>query len=197
MNTTSFPSAAVRYAIPAGKELRIAISGASGCGNTTVSTLLARTLGIPCINYTFRTLAKELNMPLRDVIEQAKTDFRFDRLVDARQVAQAMKTSCVLGSRLAIWLLKEANLKVYLYASEAVRVGRILQREGGAAESIRAFTNMRDHDDTRRYKELYNIDNTDYTFADLKIDTERYQPDAIVDLITDELLRKSLILPRY
>ena len=182
------------YAIPAKKELRIAISGASGCGNTTVSTLLADTLGIPCINYTFRTLAKELGMPLKKVIEQAKTDFSFDRIIDKRQVEQAMKSSCVLGSRLAIWMLKEADLKVYLYASAEVRAGRIFQREGGSLKHIKEFTAMRDSDDTRRYKELYNIDNTDYAFADMLIDTERYTPDLIIGLIIDELLRRSLIV---
>ena len=170
------------YAIPAKKELRIAISGASGCGNTTVSTLLADTLGIPCINYTFRNLAKELDMPLKTVIEQ-----------DSRQVEQALKSSCVLGSRLAIWMLKEADLKVYLYASAAVRAARIFQREGGNLEQIKTFTAMRDSDDTRRYKELYNIDNTDYAFADMQIDTEHYTPELIVGLIIDELLRRSLI----
>jgi putative cytidylate kinase len=196
MRTNSFIPGGTHYRIPAGKVLRIAISGASGCGNTTVSTLLAEVLGIPCINYTFRTLAKELNMPLSAVIEQAKTDFRFDRLVDERQVAQARQTSCVLGSRLAIWLLKEADLKVYLHAPEAVRIGRIVQREGGSVEAIRTFTQMRDSDDTRRYKELYNIDNTDYAFADLKIDTEHYSPVSIVELIIAELLQKSLIQPQ-
>ena len=162
------------YAIPAKKELRIAISGASGCGNTTVSTLLADTLGIPCINYTFRSLAKELDMPLKKVIEQAKTDFSFDRIIDKRQVEQALQSSCVLGSRLAIWMLKE----------------------GGSLEHIKEFTAMRDNDDTRRYKELYNIDNTDYAFADMLIDTEHYTPDLIVGLIIDELLRRSLIVPK-
>ena len=41
------------------KEIRIAISGKSGCGNTTVSGLLAQKLGIKLINYTFRQLAEE------------------------------------------------------------------------------------------------------------------------------------------
>lgn len=183
------------YSIPIGKELRIAISGASGCGNTTVSSILAHALGLPCINYTFRSLAQELGLPLEEVIEQAKTDFRFDRLVDERQLERALQSSCVLGSRLAIWMLKKADLKVYLYASAEVRVARIFQREGGSLDEIRDFTVMRDRDDTRRYKELYNIDNTDYAFADMHIDTERYEPDLIVELIIDELLRRSLITP--
>lgn len=182
-----------KYLIQPGKTLRIAVSGLSGCGNTTVSTLLAASLGISCINYTFRNLAKELDMPLKKLIEAAKTDFQYDRLIDARQVEQAQRDSCVLGSRLAVWMLKEADLKVYLYASAEARARRILQREGGSLESIKAFTAMRDSDDTRRYKVLYNIDNTDCSIADMCIDTEQYAPEAIVTLILNELVKRSLI----
>ncbi len=39
--------------------MRIAISGKSGCGNTTVSTLVADRMNYKMINFTFRTLAKE------------------------------------------------------------------------------------------------------------------------------------------
>ena len=40
----------MNYKIPQGKELRVAISGKSGCGNTTVSTLLAQKLNVKLIN---------------------------------------------------------------------------------------------------------------------------------------------------
>ena len=46
------------------KEIRVAISGKSGCGNTTVSGMLAKTLGVTLINYTFRQLAAEKGMTL-------------------------------------------------------------------------------------------------------------------------------------
>lgn len=182
------------YAISKEKKVRIAISGASGCGNTTVSSSLADALGIPCINYTFRNLARELHMPLKKLMQHAQHDFHFDRLIDERQVEYALRTSCVLGSRLAIWMLKEADLKVYLYASPEVRAKRIFEREGGSLDDIRAFTARRDSNDTRRYKELYSIDNTDYAFADLKIDTECLMPDEIVQIIIDELVKRSLIV---
>lgn len=181
------------YCIAENKHVRIAISGASGCGNTTVSTLLANTLHIPCINYTFRNLAKEIGIPMQEIIEKAKTDPQFDRTVDGRQVEMAMQQSCVLGSRLAIWLLKEANLKVYLYASAHTRAARIFEREGGSFEQIKRFTEMRDAEDTRRYRDLYNIDNKDYSFADLCIDTEQYNPDSIVEKILHTLLERKLI----
>lgn len=182
------------YRIPEGKELRIAISGKSGCGNTTVSTLLAKTLGIDIVNFTFRQLAAEKGITLADVIESAKTDDSWDIAVDTRQVEMAKKTSCVLGSRLAIWMLKEADFKVYLDASDDVRAKRILNREGGDLEEIKAFTRMRDTQDSGRYMRLYKIDNNDKSQADLIIDTSKYLPEQIVALITDELVKRGLLV---
>ena len=181
------------YRIPSGKELRIAISGKSGCGNTTVSTLLAKELGITLINFTFRQLAAEKGMTLAQVIESAKTDDSYDITVDTRQVELAKKESCVLGSRLAIWMLKEADLKVYLIADDDVRAKRILNREGGDLEKIKSFTAMRDGEDSRRYMKLYSIDNSDYGFADLKIDTASYNPEQIVAQILEEAEKRGLV----
>ena len=141
------------------KDIRVAISGKSGCGNTTVSTLLAEKLGVKLINYTFRQLAAEKGLTLAQVIENARTDDSYDIFVDNHQVELARAEPCVLGSRLAIWMLKEADLKVYLFASDETRAKRILNREGGDLQKIKDFTAMRDSEDTRRYKKIYNIDN--------------------------------------
>ncbi|MCF0242697.1 MAG: AAA family ATPase [Treponema sp.] len=173
--------------------LRIAISGKSGCGNTTVSTLLSQKLGVTLINYTFRQLAAEKGLTLAQVIENAKTDDSYDKYVDTHQVELAMKESCVLGSRLAIWMLKDADLKVYLYASDETRAERVFNREGGDKEEIKRFTQMRDSEDSRRYKKLYNIDNSDYQFADLIIDTGNYKPEEIVEIILSEIEKRGLV----
>ena len=99
--------------------MRIAVSGKSGCGNTTVSTLLAERLGYPMINFTFRQMAKERNMDFWDFCALANRDDSIDKELDSRQVQMAMaEKDCVLGSRLAIWMLKEADFKVYLEASD-------------------------------------------------------------------------------
>lgn len=181
------------YKINEGREVRVAISGKSGCGNTTVSTMLAEALGVTLINYTFRQLAAERGLTLAQVIENAKTDDGYDIAVDTHQVELAKKESCVLGSRLAIWMLKEADLKVYLLASDEIRANRILEREGGDIEEIKSFTAMRDSEDTRRYKKIYDIDNTNFSFADLIIDTADKNPEQIVQTILDELEKRGLI----
>lgn len=182
------------YRLPAGKELRVAISGKSGCGNTTVSTLLAKTLGIKLINYTFRQLAEEKGLTLPEVLEKAKGDDSYDKYVDTHQVELALKESCVLGSRLAIWMLKEADVKVYLLASDELRASRILKREGGDLQQIKEFTAMRDAADTGRYKKLYGIDNNDYkSVADIIIDTSCNVPEKIVAEILAQMKERGLV----
>ena len=132
-------------------------------------------------------------MTLAQVIEAAKNDDSYDKYVDNHQVELAMKESCVLGSRLAIWMLKNADLKVYLFASDETRANRVFNREGGDIEQIKSFTAMRDSEDTKRYKEFYNIDNNNYDFVDLFIDVNTKTPEEIVQDILDKLEEKGLI----
>lgn len=174
------------------KNIKIAISGFSGCGNTTVSNLLAEKLSIPCINYTFRNLAQELGMDFKEIVEKSKSDFSFDKLVDTKQIDLTRGISCVLGSRLAIWLLSDASLKVFLTAPIEVRSTRIAQREHASIDEVAAFTKKRDEQDTARYKQLYGIDNRDYKFADLIIDTSRYLPEEICGIIIETLTLRGM-----
>ncbi|MDA3948033.1 MAG: cytidylate kinase family protein [Spirochaeta sp.] len=168
-------------------EVRIAISGKSGCGNTTVSRLLADRLGIALINYTFHTMADEQGITFDEMCRRAESDDTWDQYLDMEQIRRAREQSCVLGSRLAIWFLEEADLKVVLTAPPEVRAQRIQQREGGDLASVLAATNERDRRDHARYLRLYNIDIESYEFVDLIIDTQQYTPEEIVDVIVRTL----------
>ena len=95
--------------------------------------------------------------------------------------------NCVLGSRLAIWMLEKADLKVYLQATAETRAKRVLKREGGSLEERMAQTEMRDRNDSARYKRIYGIDNSDTSVADLVIDTDDRTPEEIVELISQKL----------
>lgn len=172
--------------------MRIAISGKSGCGNTTVCTLLAEKLGYPIVNFTFRQMAEERKMDFWDFCALAEKDDNIDRELDSRMVKMAMETeNSILGSRLAIWNMKDADLKVYLVASDEERVRRILKREGGTFEERLAQTKSRDSKDSARYKRIYGIDNSDFSLADIVIDTENKTPEQIVDIILSRVLQTS------
>jgi len=169
------------------KDIKIAISGKSGCGNTTVSRIVAERLDLRFINFTFRSLAHEKGISFHEVLEHAAKDDWWDREVDSRQVQLAREGGgCVLGSRLAIWMLEEADLKVYLTASAKIRAKRIVKREGGSLEEVAAFTAERDYKDHSRYIRIYNIDNDKYDFANIIIDTDKLKPDAIAQMIIAE-----------
>ncbi|MDR0403244.1 MAG: AAA family ATPase [Treponema sp.] len=172
-------------------RIKIAVSGKSGCGNTTVSRMAAEELGLSFINFTFRSLAQERGLSLAEVLEKASADDFWDNEVDGRQVALARNAEgCVLGSRLAIWMLPEADLKVYLKARPETRARRIVRREGGSLEEVAAFTTERDRQDTERYLRIYGIDNNDYSFADLVIETDSLTPEEIVSRIVGAARQK-------
>jgi len=139
-------------------ELTIAMSGKSGCGNSTVSRILAQRLGLRLINYTFHDMAIEMGVSFEEVCRRAEQDDWYDRYLDRRQVELARAGGCVLASRLAIWLLKEARLKVYLQASIETRAGRVSRREGIPLDQALRATRERDERDRRRYQRLYGID---------------------------------------
>ncbi|MDR2103584.1 MAG: cytidylate kinase, partial [Treponema sp.] len=70
------------------------------------------------------------------------------------------------------------------------RAQRILKREGGDLEKVAAFTEKRDKQDRERYIRIYQIDNDDYRFADLIIDTDDLEPPDIADLIIKQARQK-------
>jgi len=165
------------------KPFRIAISGRSGCGNSTVSTILSQRLNLKLVNYTFHNIAEDRGIDFKELCRMAEEDPQWDYFVDENQVKQAMEGSSVLGSRLAIWMLKSADLKVFLTASPETRAARIHNREGGSLEQHMMETAARDERDHRRYKKLYNIDNNEYGFADLIINTDRLDQNHVAGII--------------
>ena len=172
--------------------MRIAISSKSGCGNTTVSTLLSEKLGYPMVNFTFRQMAQERGVDFWTFCRMAENDYEIDKELDRRQVEMAMENKdCILASRLAIWMLNKADLKVYLTASAETRAKRVFNREGGSLEERFNETVRRDENDTNRYKTIYGIDNTKpEECADLIISTDDKTPDEIVSLILEEVEKR-------
>ena len=174
--------------------MRIAISSKSGCGNTTVCTLLASKLGYKLINFTFRQLAEENGVDFWTFCQMAENDDNIDRQLDSRQVEIEMamaEENCVLGSRLAIWMLDAADLKVYLTADAGTRARRIFNREGGSYEERLEQTVRRDERDSARYRRIYGIDNNDTSRADLVIATDDKTPEEIVSIIMSEVKKRS------
>jgi cytidylate kinase len=55
------------------------------------------------------------------------------------------------------------------------------------------FTAMRDREDSIRYQKLYKIDNNDFDFVDMQINTALYNPQQIVEQILEKLVSMGLV----
>jgi cytidylate kinase len=161
----------------------IAISGKSGCGNTTISKAVAAKLNYENINYTFKQLSIKHNLTFEDMLEKSRTDDRYDKELDEEQKKQASIGRCVLGSRLAIWLLRDQAFTVYLNVEYEKRVKNILKREGGIFSEVSEATNIRDENDHTRFLNIYNIDIDDYFFVDHIVNATNMTIQEIVDNI--------------
>lgn len=169
-------------------DLLIAVSSKSGCGNSTVSRLVAERLGLRLVNYTFKDMAREQGVTFEEVCRLAEQDPSYDEALDRRQVELARAGRCVLASRLAIWLLREkADLTVYLTAGIGVRAERIARREGIAVDEAYRNTIARDARDRLRYLSLYGIDVNSFGHAGLVVDTEQGDQHWVAERILDKV----------
>jgi CMP/dCMP kinase len=166
-------------------KLTIAISGKSGCGNSTVSRLVAGLLGLRVVNYTFKDLARDRGLTFDELARRAESDPQYDLTIDKMQVKLAEEGGCVLGSRLAIWLLRDSAFTVYLDAPLAVRAARIAQREGKDPATALRETAERDTRDHDRYARLYGYEVNDFSFASLVVETESIEADEVARRIVE------------
>ncbi|MEY4065314.1 MAG: hypothetical protein RIR26_1522 [Pseudomonadota bacterium] len=186
--------------------MRIAISGHSGCGNTTATTNVGKALGLTIVNYTFRDLAKELGLNFDDLHKEAPTNFIYDYLTDLKCIRATLSENIVLGTRLAAWLMN-ADLRIWLHAPLEERARRINKREtekGATYESVLYKTLKRDEQNRKRYLQLYGLDINDHSDFDITINTGKLTVEQVSGLIVtaaqwasnNQLERKNIHIKR-
>ena len=78
---------------------------------------------------------------------------------------------------------KEADLKLFLTASEKVRIQRIAKREGISFNAARRATLLRETLEKRRFNRFYGIDINDTAIYDLTLNTGLLSVKANIDVI--------------
>jgi cytidylate kinase len=162
-------------------SMRIAISGLSGCGNTTVGALIAASLGYSLCNYTFRDLARDLGIDLEDIIGADRIDI-FDLLVVVATVRAARGDNVVISNRLAAWV-SQADLNIWLHATLTTRSTRISMREHQPYEVALAQTLARDEGNRQRFLRLFGLDVHEHGHIDAVINTELLKAEQVAAVI--------------
>ncbi len=176
--------------------MRIAVSGPPGSGKTTVSSIVAQTMGyeLVLVGQIFRQMAEERGVDLAVFGSLAEEDETIDKELDQRTVAVAgSRDDLVLEGRLTGILLRRHDIPaftVYVDAPEEVRASRIAQREGKDAEGVLRDMRARERSERKRYRAYYGIDPSDRAAYDLWLDSGSRGPEELADIIVGEARRK-------
>ena len=169
--------------------MRITISGPPGSGKTTACNRLSEILGLKAVVFgkIFREMAAEKHLSLNEFGALAEKDPSIDEAIDSKILEIARENeNIILESRLSAYMLSRNNIpafKIYLWASPEVRMSRIGTREGQPLEDAIKETLQRQESEAKRYKMYYDIDINDMSVYDLVVDTDKLDPDGVIDEI--------------
>ncbi|QLK27122.1 AAA family ATPase [Natrinema zhouii] len=171
----------------------LTVSGPPGSGKSTTAELLADAFDLDHVSGgdIFRELADERGYTPLEFNKLAEENDEIDRDLDRRLREIAVDADdLVLESRLAGWLAgEEADFRFWLDAPARVRGERIAEREEKEPARATEETKAREASEAQRYEEYYGIDIQDLTIYDLSVNTARWGPDAVLDMLVTAVER--------
>jgi len=170
--------------------MRIAISGLTGVGKTTVAEIVAKKLKVAHITFSMKFMAEKMNISLIELQELAKKDHNIDKKFDEIQLKEMEdKKNFVISTWLGPWLAKP-EISIWLTTENSQRFARVSKRENVSFEEAKKYVLKKDEQNMERYMNIYNIDITDHSMFDLELDTTDLTPEQVADIIIKEYKNK-------
>jgi cytidylate kinase len=178
----------------------IIISGMPAAGKTTVAMILAKELGIKMIGAgdLLKEMAKERGYTpggddwwdTPDGIKFAKereTNPDFDKEVDSKLIKKIEAGNVIVTSYTAPWI-SEHGFKIWLDAKTENRAGRMARRDNTNIEQTMKTTKIRDKENYKIYKSLYNMEfGKDMSPFDMIIDTDSKPVEEVAQMILSKI----------
>lgn len=167
----------------------ITIGGLAGSGTTTAADVLSKKLDIPFISAgsIFRDMAKERGMSLIEFSKFAEDNTAIDVELDKRQAEIAKKSkNLIVEGRLSAYFV-EADLRLWLLAPLDIRAQRVCNRESKSMEIAKEEIKVREESEALRYLDIHNIDINNLDIYDLILNTNRFNPESIAEIILTTL----------
>ncbi len=175
--------------------MQIAFSGRLGSGKSTVCAILRDTYGyeIYSTGSVQRKVAEEMGISVLELNKLMKENPALDHKIDdaVTELSRQRKgDNLVFDSRMA-WHFAENTFKVYMYVDPTVAAKRVLAADRGAVEKYRDIDDAKEQliaralEENQRYKEIYGVDNLDYSNYNLILDSTNATPEEIAWLIIE------------
>ncbi|MDR2830319.1 MAG: cytidylate kinase family protein [Methanobrevibacter sp.] len=167
----------------------ITIGGLAGTGTTTAADVLSKKFNVPFISAgdIFRQMAKESKMSILEFSDFAENNLDVDIEIDNRQKKLAENSeNLIVEGRLSAYFI-EADLKVWMITPFDIRVQRICERESKSFDLASEEVKIREDSEAKRYLEIHKIDINNLNLYDLILNTNRFDPDSITEIISSTL----------
>lgn len=163
----------------------ITISGPPGSGKSTLSKILSVRLGLELVSMgdIFRKCARQRCMSLDEFGQVAKCNEKIDREIDEMQKNIARENDNIMIEGRLSGFLVDADLRVWLKAPLGIRAKRIAKRENKSETLAMEETSQREECERERYLKYYNIDIKDLSVYDLIIDSSKWNPEEISEIV--------------
>ena len=170
------------------KKPVIIICGLAGSGKSTAAAGVAKRFKLAHVSAgdQFRAIAKERKMSLIDLGRHAAKHPEFDKELDRRVMARAKKGGVVLDGRASAYLAKKLRipaLKIFLTVDPKISAARVAKRDGISKAKALKMSAQREREIRVRLKTLYGLDTSSTAYYDAVIQTDRYTPKDVSDLI--------------
>lgn len=172
-------------------DIVVTVDGESGAGKGTIADHISKRLGIQHFSASdvFYRIAEEKGISHVELAQQA--DKETDLEVDRRTLERGLENNCVIDSRIASWVLGEySDLRIYVTADLKERAKRIAGREDIPVEKAEEETELRDEENSERYRKYYGIDTEELEIYDLIIDNTELSISKQEELLDKTLKKK-------
>ena len=173
--------------------MRITVSGLPGSGTTSLSRYLSERHGFSMISAgeVFRQLAREHNMGLAEFGRLAEENPEFDTMIDARQKEIAAgRDNIIIEGRLSGWMVRDADLRIWLFAPIGCRINRIVFRDQMADDkTAEQATIEREKCEAARYRNYYSIDISDLSIYQIILNSEHWGVEGLGAIIDTAIMQ--------
>lgn len=161
----------------------LTMGGPPGAGKSDVSKLLAKRLNLNyySVGMFFRKKAKEAGMEFNEFLKRAPEELHLEADKHCDEIAK--QGNVIIDGRLAAYMAKTANFKIFLTAPLEIRGARVAKRNQVPVPEATAKIMERYTVVVKDIQDLYDIDIRNLKIYDIVLNTEFFDLNEVVDIL--------------